>query len=214
MLQEYGTNGCPVEIVSDWTLEQLDQAVSYGAHPSASAPEAAQALRDEALDKVKQGFARLVPWSTLRKEIAAGRKLHSKISPIAAIPHKSRLFRMILDLSHKGQRRLGPDQKQSVNQLTDEAAAPSLSMAQLGSTLGRIIYAVGSQPKSEGPIVFCKLDIKDGFWRMCVPSNNEEQFCYVLPQMPGQPPDEIQLVVPAALQMGWTLQPRFLLCRN
>jgi len=209
MLQQYGTHGCPVEIVSDWTLQQLDQAVQYGAHPSASAPEAAAALREEALEKVNQGFARLVPWTKLRQQIAAGSKLHSKISPIAAIPHKSRLFRMILDLSHKGQRRINPNEKRSVNDLTDEDAAPSLSMAHLGSTLGRIIYAVGSQPKSEGPILFCKLDIKDGFWRMCVPAEDEEQFCYVLPQLPGQPQQDIQLVVPAALQMGWTSSPAF-----
>jgi hypothetical protein len=37
-------------------------------------------------------------------------------------------------------------------------------MDQLGHTLGRIIYTVGSRPISEGPILFCKLDIKDGFW--------------------------------------------------
>ena len=209
MLQEYGTNGCPVKIISDWTLEQLDQAVAYGAHPSAESPEASAALRQEALEKVNQGFARLVPWSTLRKEIAAGSKLHTKISPIAAIPHKSRLFRMILDLSHKGQRQTGPNRKRSVNELTDETAAPSHSMSQLGSALGRIIYAVGSQPESKGPIVFCKLDIKDGFWRMCVPTAAEEQFCYVLPQLPGQQPTVIQLVVPAALQMGWTSSPAF-----
>ena len=209
MLQHFGTHGCPVEVISDWTLQQLDQAVNYGAHPSATTPTAAAALRAEALEKVDQGFARLVSWSELRQTISDGAKLHSKISPIAAIPHKSRLFRMILDLSHKGQRRFGTHGKCSVNDLTDETAAPSLSMAQLGSTLGRIIYAVGSQPKSKGPIVFCKLDIKDGFWRMCVPTTEEEQFCYVLPQLPGQPPGEVQLVVPAALQMGWTSSPAF-----
>ena len=209
MLQEYGTTGCPVEIVSAWTLSQLDNAVEYGAHPSAESAEAALALRTESLEKVTQGFTRLVPWATLRKQIAAGTKLHTKISPIAAIPHKSRLFRMILDLSHKGQRRLGTDPKQSVNELTDEAAAPSHSMSQLGQALGRVIYAVGSQPTSQGPILFCKLDIKDGFWRMCVPEAAEEEFCYVLPQIPGQPPQDIQLVVPAALQMGWTSSPAF-----
>lgn len=209
MLQAYGTTGCPVEIVSDWTLSQLDQAVQYGAHPSAESAEASLALRTESLEKVQQGFTRLVPWSALRQQIAAGAKQHTKISPIAAIPHKSRLFRMILDLSHKGQRRLGPHTKKSVNELTDEAAAPSHSMSQLGQALGRVIYAVGSQPTSQGPILFCKLDIKDGFWRMCVPAEAEEQFCYVLPQIPGQAPEAIQLVVPAALQMGWTSSPAF-----
>ena len=65
MLREYGTHGCPVEIVSDWTLEQLNQAVAYGAHPLAESPEASAALRQEALEKVNQGFAHLVHWQTL-----------------------------------------------------------------------------------------------------------------------------------------------------
>jgi hypothetical protein len=52
MLKQYGTQGCPVEIVSDWTLEQLDQAVTYGAHPSAESLEAATALRTKSLEKV------------------------------------------------------------------------------------------------------------------------------------------------------------------
>jgi hypothetical protein len=209
MLQHYGTHGCPVEVVSDWTLAQLDQAVAYGAHPSAQSLEAAKALRTESLEKVAQGFTKLIPWPALRSEIASGSKLHTKISPIAAIPHKSRLFRMILDLSHKGQRRLGTQPKLSVNELTADDAAPSRSMDQLGHTLGRIIYAVGDQPRSDGPLLFCKLDIKDGFWRMSVPTTDEEQFCYVLPQLPGHPSGDTQIVVPSALQMGWTSSPAF-----
>ena len=208
MLEHFGTHGCPVEISTDWTLEQLDQAVAYGAHPSAESPEAAAALRTEALEKVAQGFTKLVPWTTMRQQIATGKRRHIKISPIAAIPHKSRLYRMILDLSHKGQRRLGQE-KLSVNELTDETAAPSKSMDQLGHTLGRIIYAVGARPLDQGPILFCKLDIKDGFWRMSVPEADEEQFCYVLPQVPGSPPEETQIVVPTSLQMGWTSSPAF-----
>ena len=209
MLVQFGTHGCPVEITADWTLEQLDQAVQYGAHPSAESIEAATALRTEALEKVDQGFAKLVSWKDLRAQIVSGTKLHTKISPIAAIPHKSRLFRMILDLSNKGQRRRGQTATPSVNELTDPEAAPSQSMDQLGQTLGRIIYAVATQPESKGPILFCKLDIKDGFWRMCVPKDSTEHFCYVLPQLPGQPFSDIQLVVPDALQMGWTSSPGF-----
>ncbi|CAB9530052.1 expressed unknown protein [Seminavis robusta] len=207
-LKEYGTTGCPVDITANWTLDELDAAMQYGAHPSAEAAEAAQACRTEALEKVDQGFVKLMPWKTLRANIAKGLLTHTKISPIAVIPHKSRLFRMMLDLSNKGQRRRkqGP---QSVNELTNEDAAPRHSMDQLGKTLGRIIYAVGTRPADQGPILFCKLDIKDGFWRMCVPEAQEEQFCYVLPQVPGDPPEEIRLVVPAALQMGWTSSPAF-----
>ena len=102
-LKQYGTTGCPATIAEDWTLQELDQAVAYGAHPSAETPEASAACRQEALEKVKQKFAKLVPWRRLRAQIVANRKRHTKVSPVAAIPHKSRLFRMILDLSAKGQ---------------------------------------------------------------------------------------------------------------
>ena len=210
LLKQFGTEGCPVDIAEDWTIEQLDEAVAYGAHPSAEAVEAATALREEALEKVEQKFSKLVPWKELRKLIIAGKKRHTKVSPIAAIPHKSRKFRMILDLSNKGQRRKGQTKTPSVNELTNADAAPNKSMDQLGKSLHRIIYAVATQPTEQGPILFCKLDIKDGFWRMCVPEADEEQFCYVLPQTPGSPKDEdVMLVVPASLQMGWKSSPAF-----
>ena len=207
LLQSYSDSGCPVAIVDDWTLEQLDAAVAYGAHPSAESPEAIQALHTEALEKVEAGFTKLVPWRELRRQIVAGRCLNTKISPIAAIPHKSRLFRMILDLSSKGQR--GTSATTSVNELTDEAAAPNESMAELGQVLGRIIYTVAMEPTTAGPILFCKLDIKDGFWRMSVPEADELQFCYVLPQLPDEPSGEPMIVVPTALQMGWKSSPAF-----
>ena len=115
----------------------------------------------------------------------AGICTNTKISPIAAIPHKSHLYRMILNLSSKGQR--GTTAPSSVNELTDETAAPNESMDELGHVLGRIIYAAATDPTDAGPILFCKLDIKDGFWRMAVPEDDELQFCYVLPQLPNQP---------------------------
>lgn len=209
LLQQYGSVGCPVDVTENWTLEQLDAAVAYGAHPSASTPAAAEALRKEALEKVEQGFAKLIPWKDLRQQITEGQKLHTKISPIAAIPHKSRLFRMILDLSRKGQRRRGQVPTTSVNDLTNEDAAPHISMVQLGSSLGRVIFFLATQSEEDGPVMMCKFDIKDGFWRMCVPEQDEEQFCYVLPNDPNSPGAEPQLVVPAALQMGWKSSPAF-----
>lgn len=76
-------------------------------------PEAAQKLRAESLEKVlDQGFVRLVKWNDIKDKPPA----QLKISPIAAIPHKSRQFCMILDLSHgvclEGER------KPSVNEST------------------------------------------------------------------------------------------------
>ena len=213
MLIQFGTKGCPVEIADEWTLEQLDAAVAYGAHPSATTPEAAAALHAEAMEKVNAGLAQLRPWKEIRALLRKGLLKKVKVSPIAAIPHKSRLFRMILDLSDKGQRRT--DTK-SVNELTNEDTAPRLAMDNLGKVLHRFIYTVGTADPDKGPLLFCKLDIKDGFWRMCVPEDDQMQFCYVLPPLPTSDStnptaslDDVMLVVPAALQMGWTSSPAF-----
>ena len=55
---------------------------------------------------------------------------------------------MVLDLSRKGQWHKGSSNSKSVNELTNKDAASNASMAQLGSTLGRIIFAVASR---QGP---------------------------------------------------------------
>jgi len=49
------------------------------------------------MEKVAQGYARIVLWDKIKNNLP--KKL--KISPIAAMPHKSRLFHTILDLSFK-----------------------------------------------------------------------------------------------------------------
>jgi hypothetical protein len=76
-------------------MGMLEAAIRHGANSSAMVPEAATHLRSETLEKIAQGHARLVSWATI-KDIPP-RNL--KMSPIAAIPHKSRGWRMILDLS-------------------------------------------------------------------------------------------------------------------
>ena len=88
MLKKDGTDGCPVEITADWSLEQLDKAVDYGAHPSASDPDAAKALRAEALEKVEQGFAKLVPWKNSKLK---SKKTSSAIpKPVPLLPSPTR----------------------------------------------------------------------------------------------------------------------------
>jgi hypothetical protein len=53
-------------------------------------------------------------------------------------------------------------------------------------------------------ILFSKLDISDGFWRLIVQEANSYNFAYVLPQEGGEP---CRAVVPAAVQMGWVESP-------
>ena len=53
-------------------------------------------------------------------------------------------------------------------------------------------------------ILFSKLDISDGFWRLIVQEYDSYNFAYVLPQEPAEP---CRIVIPAAVQMGWVESP-------
>ena len=55
-------------------------------------------------------------------------------------------------------------------------------------------------------MLFSKLDISDGFWRMIVRGDDCYNFAYVLPQKPGEP---TRIVVPSAVQMGWVESPPY-----
>ena len=143
LLLELATVGCTVANSDEWTIEALEATIDTGAHPSALVPEAAQQLRDKTLEKVAQGFARLVAWANVKDRPPKT----LKISPIAAIPHKSRGFRMILDLSWGIT--VGTNVQKSVNDGTHPDVAPAQSMAELGNGLPRLIYAVATAPVSE-----------------------------------------------------------------
>jgi hypothetical protein len=53
----------------------------------------------------------------------------------------------------------------------------------------------------DGHLLLCKLDLKDGYWRMLVLADEEENFAYVLPT--SDQSNESMIVIPSALQMGW-----------
>ena len=190
-----------MDVGEDWTLEQLEAAVARGPHVSARVPEAIEQIQVKAREKVAQGFAKIYKWSDLRRK----RPNKLKLSPLAMIPHKSRKFRAILDLSFALLVNGSPIP--SVNEAT-RASAPEEAINQIGSVLPRIIEAMANAPPTEtaGAIVWSKLDIKDGFWRMVCKEGEEWNFAYILPNHPGQ---EVEIVVPSALQMGWVLSPPF-----
>ena len=54
-------------------------------------------------------------------------------------------------------------------------------MAQLGSNLKQIIYQMWTNFDPSQPFMYSKVDIKDGFWRLMVSSENAWHSCYVLP---------------------------------
>jgi hypothetical protein len=96
-LLKHASGGCPANTGRPWTKEEMQAAIDRGPHVSALDPEAIEQLQQEVQDKVKKGQARLVLWDEIKKDPPK----ELKISPIAMIPHKSRKFRAILDLSFR-----------------------------------------------------------------------------------------------------------------
>jgi hypothetical protein len=78
-----------------WTKEEIWEADARGPHQSALSQEAIEHFAIKAEEKVRTKQAKIVDWDSIKdnptKEL--------KISPIAVIPHKSKAYRSILDLS-------------------------------------------------------------------------------------------------------------------
>jgi hypothetical protein len=156
-------------------------------------------LQGEVREKVANGQARVVLWD----EIKGNPPPQLKISPVAMIPHKSRQFRAILDLSFPVKLEDG-SVVPSVNDSTTKTA-PRGAIDQIGHSLQRIIHAFATADEND-KIFMAKWDIKDGFWRLNCKTGEEWNFAYVLPSEIGAP---VQLVIPTSLQMGWIESPPY-----
>ena len=204
LLNIYATKGCPVECGKNWSKNQIIQAILHGPHKSAQSKAAMDALHEETKIKVAHNFAKIVKFKDIKHNLPP----NLKISPVACIPHKSKSFRVILDLSFK--LKTPKETFLSVNETTQKLAPPE-AMVQLGQCIQRIIHTMEKNYDLTNPFKFCKLDIKDGFWRMVVNESDAWNFCYVLPDKTKSNIniDDTQIVVPHSLQMGWCESPPF-----
>ena len=203
LLHGYADSGCPVDCGENWTKEHIGLMLERGPHRSANCRKAVRQLRLETEDKVKHSYARVIKWGEIKNNIPD--KL--KISPVAMIPHKSKPFRCILGLSftlrHKG------ITYSSVNERTKKLARQE-AMAQLGQVVRRLIHQMAIHRHHGHVFKFAKLDVKDGFWRMAVSDEDAWNFCYVLPSLQKRTSlDDVEIVVPNSLQMGWCKSPPF-----
>jgi hypothetical protein len=199
--------GVPVDCGKDWSRETIGLAIAKGPHASALTPDARKLVLEDVAYQVDAGFSRIITWDSIKDNPPA--KL--KISPLAVVPQTNRRGRLILDLSFavhragkKGSRKLGDPVQASVNDTT-VPLAPDGPVNELGKVLHRVFDFMREVPEEE-TINFSKIDLSDGFWRMIVPEEDCWHFAYVLPDAPGEP---IRLVIPHALQMGWTQSPAF-----
>ena len=199
LLLDYATQGCPAKTGKQWSKQEVAEAVKHGNHSSAEVETARIQFRAEALEKQSLGQCVIVNWDDIKDSPPA----EMKVSPLSAVPHKSRLWRAILDLSYS--LRLEDNTEiPSVNEATTKTG-PSGAVNQLGHSLQRIIHAFATAPK-DAKVFSAKWDIKDGFWRVAARDGEEWNFCYVLPRADGDP---IQIVVPTSLQMGWIESPTY-----
>lgn len=210
-LVEWAT-GVPVDCGAPWPAEAVDLAVARGPHRSALTPDARALITDEVDYQVKAGFTEIMDWEVVRRLAP----VTLKVSPLAVIPQVNRRGRLLLDLSFpvhryptdKPRKRLrqsdGTLVQASVN-ATTTSLSPSPPVKELGRVLLRLFDFLASVPPSE-VIFLAKIDLSDGFWRMLVNEEDKWHFAYVLP---GAPKDPVRLVIPHALQMGWTESPGY-----
>ena len=88
-LMGYVVNGYPVDCSADLPIQRIEAAIRRGAHPLAKDARAAKAYRDETLARAAEKCVQIISWEELK---AKGVPKNLKVSPIAAIPHKSREF--------------------------------------------------------------------------------------------------------------------------
>ena len=86
--------------------------------------------------------------------------------------------------------------QQSVNSTT-VLTTPTEPVKEIGLALPRLLHYMCDTPRGLH-ILFCKLDISDGFWRLVIRDEDCFNFAYVLPQPAGE---ATRLVVSAAVQM-------------
>ena len=205
--------GVSAQCGDPWDTAALDAAVARGPHTSALTPAARQLIADEMEYQVAAGFSEIMLWT----DIQSLRPRNLKISPLAVIPQVGRRGRLLLDLSFAVQAPCKSPGKryrnylptliplaQSVNNTTLKQS-PEYPVKELGRVLPRILHFMATVPVEE-TIMFAKIDLSDGFWRMLVAESDKWNFAYVLPGVVGQP---TRLVIPHALQMGWTESPGY-----
>ncbi len=158
----------------------MEEAIARRPHQSALTPEALEHFAAEIKEKMLSKQARVVEWDAIKDNPPT----ELKISPIAAIPHKSKAYWSILDLSFRLRLKNGGF-RDAVNDTT-VTTAPGGAIDQIGECLSRIIHAFAAA-EEDAKKFMAKWDIKDGFWRMDCMEGEEWNFAYVLPNLRENP---------------------------
>ncbi len=83
-----GQFGCSTNTGNPWSKEEMWVAVALGPHQFTLALAALEHFTAEATEKVRTNQTRIVAWDDIKDDPPP----QLKISPIAAIPHKSKAY--------------------------------------------------------------------------------------------------------------------------
>ena len=88
LLYEWSQYGCPTMTGHPWTKAEMETAIARGPHKSSLTMEAIAHFTSEVEEKIAVGQDQIVRWEDIR----CNPPPQLKISPIAAVPHKSKVF--------------------------------------------------------------------------------------------------------------------------
>ena len=184
LLQQYKLNGAPVKLhTKEWSKERVERAMGRGPHKSCY--EHLQFLQEEFVEMIDKKQWVILPYEEAR--LLPG----LRISPPGCIPQRDRRPRWICDYTFY-----------DVNQETITLFAEE-SM-QFGHALERFLRELLLADPNLGPVNIIKVDISDGFYRICLNIRDIPKLGVVFPTLPGQP----RLVAfPLVLPMGWKNSP-------
>ncbi len=158
-------HGIEVDCSPDWSWDVVEAAIARGPHPTVTTPDLIALFKEDIAYQEKAGFCKVMLWEDLNRLCPS----NLKISPVAVVPQVGRQGQIILDLLflvYQDVNGVVTAVQASVNDTTG-ITAPLLPVKEIGKVLPRLLTYMRDTTLGIH-ILFSKLDISDGFWRLIV----------------------------------------------
>lgn len=184
LLKFYKTRGAPVKFKTPpWGRPRVLHALKRGPHQSCK--EHIDFLHEEFADMVAKGQWVVLPASEVLNLPGL------RVSPPGVVPQEGRRPRTIVDYSFS-----------DVNAETLPLAA--MEAMQFGHALDRLLREILLADPRHGPVYMMKVDLSDGFYRICLNIDDIPKLGIVFP---SKVPGEQLITFPLVLPMGWKNSP-------
>ena len=141
-------------------------------------------LESDMADMITKGYWVVLPYD-LVKDIP-----NLRISPMGAVPQRERRPWTIVDYSFSG-----------INQEAHRGAPPEAM--QFGCALEWVLQKVATADPTQGPPYLLKIDLSDGFYRVCLCAQDAPMLGVAFPVTPGEP---LLMAIPQRLR-GMVISP-------